>query len=99
VLVVVSMSLTLFSAYVAGRHTRLELTPHQVPGRLRLAPKDLAGGHADIRTVKAQPDAPTEHLHLVFTKAGIGAGGTALRAVIQRLDPGNQYGSIDLRLT
>jgi hypothetical protein len=77
VLVVVSMALTLVPTHPAGRHTRLKLTPHQVPGRFRLAPEDLAGGHADICTVKAQPDATLEPLHLVRIKAGIGAGSAA----------------------
>ena len=56
----------------------------------RLAGEDLAGRVAHVGAVKVEADAASQHLYILLTEAGVGAGGAGLGAVEAGLDALNQ---------
>lgn len=64
----------------------LEKRPAQRRLERRLARLDITGCRADVGAVQIEADAADQHLNLLFTKAGIGAGGASLRAIETRAD-------------
>jgi large subunit ribosomal protein L25 len=83
---VAGMSLALLPASTA----RLGTSMHDRPGdgrvELRLPAQDATGRRADVAAVLTEPDAPDQHLDVVFTEAGVGARGAALCAIKASLD-------------
>src|SRR5215212_11606773 len=80
------MLLTLLTAQPAGLSAGLKRGTCHFRIKGRLAGQDLTGGLAHIGTVKVKANAASEHLDVLFTKAGVCTCGTGLGAVKARLD-------------
>jgi murein peptide amidase A len=87
-------------AFLATRAARLEARLHNAARHLwhelRLPAEDPSGRDADIGAGLAGRDAAQQHVHVRLTKAGIGAGRAALRAVEARVDTCDQCGGVHL---
>jgi hypothetical protein len=86
VLVLPSVALTLLTAHLAGgradlKHLAQDLLIGAGPPR-----RQGAGGSTYIRTVEVEPDALLQLLDHLLGEAGIGAGGTGLRAGLTFID-------------
>src|SRR5919112_3831054 len=90
VLVVFGVLLALLAAQPARLGTGVQRSLLHLRVEGRLAREDLAGRITHIGTVKVEADAPGQHLHVLLTQAGVGAGGAGLGAVgagLDALDP------------
>ncbi len=62
-------------AGAAGRDASLDLGLNDGAVRFGLPGEDLAGDLADVGAILIEADAADQLLHLIFSQAGIGAGG------------------------
>lgn len=94
--VVLGVALTLLAAYHARLPTRLQLRLRCLRVVVGLPGENAPGRVADVGAIEAQPDAPAKLDHVFLGEAGIGAGGTGLRALDACLDASRQKLSINL---
>src|SRR5919107_1995730 len=86
VLVVLGVLLTLVPARLASLGAGLQDGLRCLRLEGRLAGEDLAGRVAHVGTVKVEANAAYQHLYILLTEAGVGAGGASLDAVETSLD-------------
>lgn len=98
-LVHLRMLLAFLAADTAGDDTGLKLSPQKLGDRIGLAPEDARGGLAYVGAVEVEPNALGQHLHLLFSQAGIGAKGAGVGALHAGIDAGSDYGQFHERFS
>src|SRR5919112_449250 len=86
VLVVLGVPLTLVPAHLASLGAGLQGGLRYLNVKGRLAGEDLAGRVAHVDAVKVEADAAYQHLYILLTEAGVGAGGASLGAIETSFD-------------
>src|ERR687889_2881123 len=75
VLVVLGVPLALVPAHLASLGAGLQGGRRYLNVKGRLAEEDLAGRVAHVGAIKVEADAAYQHLYILLTEAGVGAGG------------------------
>ncbi len=90
---------TLVAAELARLGARLEGRAEHRRIAGRLARHNPAYGGAEVGAVEVEVDTADEHLRVLLSEAGVGAGRTRLGAVEARLDASCQRRQVEGRLT
>lgn len=83
---VVRVAVALVPAAVADGDTGLEQRPHDLWVVLSRPAEHTARGVADVRAVKAEPDALHHVREILLTQVGVGVSYTGLDAFVQRVE-------------
>ena len=90
VFVVLGVALALLGAPPAGQPARLQHGPGEAGVVLELAGQDPSRRRAHVGAAQVGADAAAQDGHVIFTEAGVGAGGAGLNAVEAGFDAGGQ---------
>lgn len=85
-LVLVRVLCTFVAAELTGDQADLELCAEQPWLSCDLPRENISRRNTNVGAVLIQTDTPTQHVDLLFAKAGVGTGITAVRAVKACLD-------------
>jgi len=83
---VLGVLLALLCAQATRLRADLEAGAQHLDLRCRLSGENSAGSVANVGAVKVEPYAAYQHLYILLTEAGVGAGGAGLSAVKAGLD-------------
>ena len=87
---VLGVLLTLLAAPTASLCASLQGSLSHLLVESRLPGEYLADGVADVGAVEVEPYAAGQHLYILLTEAGVGAGGAGLGTVDAGIDTGGQ---------